>query len=162
MKKAAFIFNIILLIYLFASCAASKEVRNNKQTIDGNWQLQTVVTEGVMGKVNVELFNEAPFSCFIGSRWNFNARNSLGNYAVPKNGDACGAVQRNIRWAIYESKNEPALFQFKKLNDQLKDIENGDGYRFTIVLLNKNTMQLKSNIHFENRPAAIIYNFVRN
>ncbi len=162
MKKAAFIFNIVILIYLFASCATSKEARNFKQTIDGNWQLQTVVTEGITGKVTIQLFNEAAFGCFIGSRWSFNARNSLGNYAIPKNGDQCEGVQRNIRWTIYEAKNEPKLLQFKKLDDKLKDMENGDGYRFNIVQLDKTTLQLKSDIMFENRPAAIIYNFIRN
>ena len=162
MKKAALIFNLVIIIYLFASCATSKEARNYEKTIDGNWQLQTVVTDGIIGKVNIQLFNEAAFSCFIGSGWSFNARNSLGKYSVPKNGTACDAIQRNIRWTIFEAKNEPKLLQFKKLDDKLKEMENGDGYRFTIVQLDKNTMQLKSNITFENRPVAIIYNFVRN
>lgn len=162
MKRAALIFNIIILIYLFASCTASKEARHYKQSIDGNWQLETVVTEGMMGKVNVQLLNEASFGCFIGSRWHFNARNSLGNYIIPKNGDQCAALQRNIRWTIYEVKDGPKLLQFKKLDDKLKDTENGDGYRFNIVQLDKNTMQLKSEITFENRPASIICNFVRN
>ena len=51
MKKTSLLFNLVLIIYLLASCSTSKEARSYKKTIDGNWQLQTVVTEGIMGKV---------------------------------------------------------------------------------------------------------------
>jgi hypothetical protein len=37
-----------------------------------------------------------------------------------------------------------------------------DVFRFTVVMLDKNNMQLKTGIAFENRPGTIIYNFVRN
>ena len=88
MKKANLIFNLLIIIYLLASCATSKEARTYKKTIDGNWQLQTVVTEGIMGKVKVQLFNEAEFNCFVGSSWSFNQNNSLGTYDISKNGNA--------------------------------------------------------------------------
>ncbi|MFI5129285.1 MAG: DUF5004 domain-containing protein [Chitinophagales bacterium] len=153
---------LIIISFLLTACSASKEARTNKKTIDGNWQLQNVVTEGIMGKVKVQLFNEADLSCFAGSTWKFNDRNSLGTYSVTKNTNECGAVVRDIRWSIYETKNEPGLLQFKRLNDKLKEMDDGDGFRFTIVQLDKNTMQLKSAITFENRPAAVIYNFTRN
>lgn len=162
MKKANIIFNLFISIYLLASCTTSKEARTYKKTIDGNWQLQTVVTEGISGKVKVQLFNEAAFNCFVGSSWSFKQNNSLGAYTISKNGDECAAVKRNIRWTIYEATGEPKLLQFKKLDDNLKEMENGDGFRFTIVQLDKNTMQLKSNITFENKPAALVYNFIRN
>lgn len=162
MKKANLIFNLLIIIYLLASCATSKEARTYKKTIDGNWQLQTVVTEGIMGKVKVQLFNEAEFNCFVGSSWSFNQNNSLGTYDISKNGNECVAVKRNIRWTIYEATGEPKLLQFKRLDDNLKVMDDGDGFRFTIVQLDKNRMQLKSNIIFENKPAALVYNFIRN
>ena len=162
MKKANLIFNLLIIIYLLASCATSKEARTYKKTIDGNWQLQTVVTEGIMGKVKVQLFNEAEINCFVGSSWSFNQNNSLGTYDISKNGNECVAVKRNIRWTIYEATGEPKLLQFKRLDDNLKVMDDGDGFRFTIVQLDKNRMQLKSNIIFENKPAALVYNFIRN
>ncbi len=162
MKKANLLFNLLIIIYLLASCASSKEARTYKKSIDGNWQLQTVVTEGIMGKVKVQLFNEAEFNCFVGSSWSFNQNNSLGTYNISKNANECAAVKRNIRWTVYEATGEPKLLQFKRLDDKLKVMDDGDGFRFTIVQLDKNTMQLKSNITFENKPAALVYNFVRN
>jgi Lipocalin-like domain len=162
MRKAFIVLHLVIISFLLASCTTSKEARTNKKTIDGNWQLQTIGTEGIMGKVKVQLFNEADLDCFIGSNWKFNDGNSLGTYSIAKNTNECVAVARNIRWSIYETKDEPTRLQFKRLNDKLKVIDDGNGFRFTIAQLDKNTMQLKSAITFENRPATVIYNFARN
>ncbi len=162
MKNASIISPLLIIGFLLASCTISKEARSYKSAIDGNWQLKTIATEGIMGKVKVQLFNEAELNCFIGSQWNFNDGNSLGKYSIAKNANECVDVVRNIRWSIFDTKAEPKLLQFKRLNDKLKVIDDGNGFRFTIVQLDKNTMQLKSAITFENRPAAIIYNFARN
>lgn len=163
MKKTSIaILSLILIAFLVQSCSTSKEARTFKKTIDGNWQLKTVVTEGIMGKVKVQLFNEADFNCFVGSNWNFNDRNSLGSYNISKNGEECAQIKRDIRWTIYEAPNEPKLLQFKRLDDKLKALDDGAGFRFTIIQLDDNTMQLKSTLNFENKPASLIYNFVRN
>ena len=162
MKKTSFVLSLFVVIAILASCSSSKEARTYKKTIDGNWQLQTVVTEGIMGKVKVQLFNEADFNCFVGSSWNFNDRNSLGAYSITKNGNECAAVKRDIRWTIYEAPNEPKLLQFKRLDEKLKTMDDGAGFRFTIVQLDNNTMQLRSSITFENKPASLLFNFVRN
>lgn len=162
MKKAALIFDIILLILLFASCATSKEARTYRKTIDGNWQLQTVVSEGITGRIKAQLFNEADFNCFIGSTWSFKNNSSLGSYTIMQNANECAAVKRNIRWSIYEAKDQPKLFQFKRLDNKLKEIdENSGGFRFTITQIDAHNMQLRSDITFEGKPAAFIYKFVK-
>jgi hypothetical protein len=162
MKKIGILAQLIISIALFASCSTSKEARTYKKTIDGNWQLQTVVSEGIMGKIKAQVFNEEDFNCFVGSSWKFNSNNSLGSYEISKNGNECVAVKRNIRWSIFEATGQPKLFQFKRLDDKLIEIdENSGGFRFTIIQLDKNTMQLKSDIIFEGKPASFIYNFVR-
>jgi len=147
---------------ILASCATSKEARTYKSTLNGNWQLQTVTTEGITGKVKMELFNEADFNCFVGSSWSFKSQNNLGKYSIQKNGNECAALTREFRWSIYEAPGEPKLFQFKRLDDKLKELdENSGGFRFTITQLDNSSMILKSNISFEGKPAAIVYNFVR-
>lgn len=162
MKKACLAFNLVLTIFLFISCSSSKQARTYKKIIDGNWQLQTVVTESIPGKFKALLFNEADFNCFIGTSWSFNDHNNLGTYSINKNGNECAAIKRNIRWTIYEATGEPKLLQFKRLDDKLKEIDDGGGFRFSIVKLDNNTMQLRSDITFEGRPASFVYNFVRN
>lgn len=163
MKKASIIFNLVLIAFIFASCSSSKQARTYKKTIDGNWQLQTVVTEKIPGKFKAQLFNEADFACFIGSSWSFNDRNSLGTYTINKNANECASIKRNIRWSVYEATSaDPKLLQFKRLDDKYKEVDDGGGFRFTILQLDDNSMQLRSDITFEGKPASFIYNFVRN
>ncbi len=163
MKKIAVIFQLSLVILLLVACSTSKEARTYKKTINGGWQLQTVVSEGITGKIKAQVFNEADFNCFIGSSWNFNSNNSLGSYSISKNGDECAAIKRDIRWSIYEEAGQPKLFQFKRLNDKLKEIdENSGGFRFAIVQLDNSTMKLRSDIVFEGKPASFTYNFIKN
>ena len=163
MKRASLLFNLILIVFLLASCSSSKQARVYKRTMDGNWQLQTIVTESIPGKFKAQLFSEADFNCFVGSNWSFNDRNSLGTYTINKNGNECAAIKRNIRWSIYEATAaEPKLLQFKRLDDKYKEIDEGGGFRFTVLQLDDKVMKLKSDITFEGRPASFIYNFVRN
>ena len=163
MKKVKILSYFILSVLMLAACATSKEARTYKKAVDGNWTLQTVVTEGIRGKIKAQLFNEADFNCFVGSAWSFNDRNNLGSYTISKNGEECAALKREFRWSIYEATGEPKLFQFKRLDEKLKELdENSGGFRFTILQLDKNNMKLKSEIMFEGKPAAFIYNFVKN
>jgi hypothetical protein len=153
----------LLAVAFFASCSSSKEARTYKNDINGKWQLQTVATEGIAGNVKAQLLNEAALNCFVGSNWEFNQNNSLGSYSIQQNAGECVAVKRNIRWSIFESPGEPKLFQFKKVDAKYKDIEEGNaGYRFTIVQLDKTSMQLRSDVNFEGKPASFIYNFIKN
>ena len=163
MKIIGCILPACLSILMLFSCSMSKEARTTRNAIDGKWQLQTLTTEGIAGKIKTEILNEADLNCFVGSNWNFNQNNSLGTYVISQNAGECVAVTRNLRWSIYEAKDEPKLFQFKKLDDKLKPVDEGNaGYRFTILKLDNKTMQLRNDISFEGKPASIIYNFVRN
>lgn len=162
MKRAALIFDIILIIILFASCSVSKQAKKDRQVVDGNWQLKSVTSEGIQGTVRAMLFNEADLSCFVGSNWNFNDHNSLGAYSISSNTATCPAIKRNIRWSIYEAGEEPRILQFKRLDDKYKEVDdNSAGFRFTILQLDNTNMQLRSDITFEGKPSAFIYNFVR-
>lgn len=163
MKKNGLLLSLCFAVVILASCSTSREARKYETNIDGKWQLQTVVTEGIRGTVKSQLLNEADMSCFIGSNWTFNRNNNLGSYSINMNGGECVAVKRNLRWSIFEAKDQPKLFQFKKLDDKLKEIEEGSaGYRFTIVKLDDTNMQLRNDVTFEGKPASFIYNFVRS
>lgn len=162
MKKINLIWSSLVVIMMLASCATSKQARTYKKEINGNWQLQTIVTEGITGKIKAQIFNEEDFNCFVGSSWSFNQNNSLGSYNISQNGGECVAVKRDIRWSIFEAEGQPKLLQFKRLDKNLKEIDdNGGGFRFTIVSIDKSTMQLRSDITFEGKSAAFVYNFVK-
>ena len=72
---------ICSITVILTTCSTSKELRQMHRKIDGNWVLQTVVTEGASGKPKEKIFNEADFGCFIGSDWKFD-RNNKGSYML--------------------------------------------------------------------------------
>jgi len=162
MKQTSILFSLLVASTILLSCSSSKQARAYRADVDGNWQLQTISTEGISGKIKTQILNEADMSCFIGSSWSFNQNNSMGSYTINVNGGECASVKRDIRWSIYEAPNEPKLFQFKKLDTNLKEIEEGNaGYRFTILELNVQSMRLRNDITFEGKQASIIYNFIK-
>lgn len=163
MNKLSLIAGAFLMLFIISSCSSSKLARTYKKTVNGNWQLQTITTEGITGKIKAQVLDEADFNCFVGSMWNFNQNNSLGYYNISKNGGECVAVRRNIRWSIYEEGTASKVLQYKRVDDRYKDMDEGKaGFRFTILRLDDTNMQLKSDISFEGKPASFIYNFVRN
>ncbi len=162
MKKLNLIISSLLLLFVFASCSTSKEARTLKKSVVGNWQLKSITTEGITGKIKAQVLDEADFNCFIGSTWRFDKYNNLGYYEISKNGGECVAVKRNIRWSIFDENGSPKILQYKRVDAKYKDIDEGKaGFRFNILQLTVNSMQVKSDINFEGKPASFIYNFVR-
>ena len=149
-------------IMVFTSCSVSKEARSIKKNVNGNWILQTVTVEGIAGVVKTTVFNEADLSCFVGSEWNFISNNSMGSYTLVDKSKNCTPVKRFIRWSVYEPENAAKEFQFKRLDDKKNAMDNGDGYRLTVVEHADNTLKLRSELLFEGKKSAIIYNFVKN
>jgi hypothetical protein len=154
-------FIAIVVVAGLAACAASKEGRGIKKTINGNWILQTITTEGITGVAKTKVFNEAEFGCFIGSEWNFIANNSMGSYTIIDAKKECPSIKRLIRWSVYEPKDLPKEFQFKRLDDKKNPMDDNNGFRLKITQLDKNALSLKSEISFDGHPAAMIYNFIR-
>ena len=163
MKKLSLVVSAFFIVLIISSCSSSKEARTYEKSVNGNWQLQTITTEGITGKIKAQVLDEADFNCFVGSSWNFNKNNSLGFYEISKNGGECVAIKRNIRWSIYEQSGAPKMLQYKRVDNKYKDMDEGKaGFRFTILSITDTQMQLKSDIMFEGKPASFTYNFVKN
>jgi hypothetical protein len=73
----------------------------------------------------------------------------------------CTELKRLIRWAIYEPENAAKQFQFKRLDDKKNVMDNGDGYRLTVVEVNDNNFKLRSDVNVDGKAGALIYNFVK-
>lgn len=151
----------VLVMIIFASCSTSKEARSMKRDIKGDWVLQTVTAEGITGVVKTSVFNEADLGCFIGSEWNFISNNSMGSYTLVDKSKSCTQLKRLIRWSIYEPEGAAKQFQFKRLDDNKNAMDNGDGYRLTVVEVNDNNFKLRSDINVDGKAGALIYNFVK-
>ena len=154
-------FALLIVTGLFISCATSKQNRQMKNAVNGNWILQTINTEGSSVKFTAKVFNEADLNCFIGSQWTFNANNSLGSYTLPGNTPGCVALQRTIRWTLVETAEKPIQFQFKRLDEKRKPLDNNNGFRCILTMADNNSMQLKSAFTLEGKEGNILYNFIK-
>jgi hypothetical protein len=148
-----------LAILLFTSCSVTKEARSIKKNINGNWILETATVEGIVGVLKTRVFNEADLACFIGSEWNFISNNSMGSYSIVDNSKNCKPLKRFIRWSVYKPKDAVKEFQFKRLDDKKNAMDNGDGYRLTVIEHGDNNLKLRSEITFNGIRGAIIYKF---
>ena len=160
-KLLNYCFVLMIVTALFTACATSKQSRLMKNAINGNWILQTINTEGSSVKFTAKVFNEADLNCFIGSQWSFNTNNSLGSYTLPGNTPGCVALQRTIRWTLVETADNPVQFQFKRLDDKRKPLDNNNGFRCTLTMSDNNSMQLKSAFTLEGKEGNILYNFIK-
>ncbi len=161
LKPAFYSLITALTILVFSSCSVSNEARSMKKNINGNWILETATVEGISGVLKTRVFNEADLACFIGSEWNFISNNSMGSYTIVDNNKNCTPVKRFIRWSIYEPKDAAKEFQFKRLDDNKNAMDNGDGYRLTIIEHGDTNLKLRSDIVFNGIAGAIIYKFVK-
>lgn len=161
MKLLNYGIGLLITVSLLTACSASKQGRTMKKTIDGEWLLQTINTEGINTKFAAKVFNEADMNCFVGSSWNFVSNNSTGSYTLVGGTKGCATLQRNIRWSIYEPKDAPKEFQFKRLDDSKNPMDDNNGFRLSVTMLDDNTMQLKSAITFEGKPGNIVYNYIK-
>ncbi len=153
---------VIMSAVILSACSVSKEARKMKHAINGNWVLETVITEGVNEKMKVKIFNEAEFGCFIGSEWNFVSKKNNGSYTIVDRQKNCPAVKRSISWSFNEIPGKPDQFLFKRLDDKNNPMDNVAGFMLTISQLDKKRMKLKSDILYEGQPASVIYNFVKH
>jgi hypothetical protein len=161
MKLFKHSFILLILAGLFTACASSKQSRAMKNSINGNWILQTINTEGTSVKFTAKVFNEADLNCFIGSNWSFNANNSLGSYTLITSTPGCNGTQRAIRWTLVEAADNTMQFQFKRLDEKRKPMDDNNGFRCGLTMADANTMQLKSAFTIEGNVGSIIYNFVK-
>jgi len=151
---------ICSLAVLMTSCSGSKELRQMNRKIVGNWVLQTVVTDGTSGKPKDKIFNEADFSCFIGSEWKFN-RDGKGSYMLVDKQKDCPQITRTISWTFTETPNTPETITVKRFDANNNVMGDGPGFILVVNQLDNTTMKLKADVMIEGHTAGIIYNFVK-
>lgn len=159
--KTLFFSACLLASFLLMSCAGSKEARAIKSSINGKWHLETITIEGNSSIMNVSVFNEAGNTCFVGSSWDLVGNNGSGSYTLMEGKGGCSMLMRKIKWSIYEQEGEEKKFQFKRLDDNNKPLDDNNGYRLTINSLTDSSMKLSSQITFDNRPVNVVYNFLK-
>ena len=151
MKK----FILLSITFLFLACGASKNVRDSKKIIKGNWSL-TKITYSKTGDYNVTLFNEASTSCFEGSSWKFVPNNNTGVYTI--NNASCTTGDRGFIFTIQEIDATTGLYDF------LLKPANTDanlGFRLNLAQLSDSFMQWQQTVTVDGEPFIINMNFTK-
>jgi hypothetical protein len=164
MQRIRAIASLLVLGFItLSSCTSPSKVtgpNGDAVELKGNWMVNDINIEGASkGSLKVSVFDEALYSCFIGSQWTF-VQNGNGSYSIAAN-DNCSAVQRKIFWSV-QSANGVQYFQFKKINEGEKAKQVTDGYKLQIKSLQNNAMVLQSAVDFEGKTIYIDYNFSKN
>lgn len=159
MKKTFLL--IGLIVGLCNACSVSKTARSQRNMISGSWTLDNVAFENNTGNFKAVLFNDVEDICLEGSDWFFRDNNSTGRYTIAPS-TLCKGGDRFIRWSVVErAENYDSQLQFKFIDEKLKDISGGVGYRLTITSLNEQSMTLKSNVMVDGAPITVVYEFSR-
>jgi Lipocalin-like domain len=164
MKKRSISYSVIIILItaLLGACSVSKDARKMKHNITGDWVLETLITDGETGKIKDKIFNEADFSCFIASEWNFTFTNKMGSYAIIDKQKNCPVIKRHFSWSYAETKDSLPVLLLRRLDEKHNPVDKESGFILTITQLDKKQMKLKADIIFEGRPASIIYNFEKS
>lgn len=156
MKKS--ILFLAAFVMVASSCSVSKAARGQRNLLSGSWTLDNVSYENNTGNFQSTLFNDAKDICFEGSNWFFRDNNSTGRYTISPS-SLCNAGDRFIRWSVIDGS--PNQLQFKFIDEKLKDISGGTGYRLNITALAEQSMTLKSNVSVDGEKVTIVYEFTK-
>ena len=161
-SKILSVTTLMLAVCLMTACSTSKVAApdgSGKVNLAGTWTVQSVDFEGISKTgFKVTVFNDAPYSCFIGSQWKLTGSGN-GSYTIPASGD-CAAGERTIFWG-QQTENGVPTFLFKKLPPGSKPAKITDGYKLTVKSVNANSLVLQDDLYFEGKTIYINYHFTR-
>ena len=159
MRKILLLLGVSVL--MLASCSVSKDTRAKRNLLSGSWILNNVSFENNKGNFKATLFNDVEDICLEGSDWFFRDNNSTGRYTIASS-TLCNGGDRFIRWSVVaREENYTSQLQFKFIDEKLKDISGGLGYRLNIETLNTQSMQLKSHVMVDGEKVTVVYDFTR-
>ncbi|TCD01442.1 hypothetical protein [Pedobacter psychroterrae] len=124
--------------------------------VTGNWTINDITFEGMSQSAVKSLFDDGPYTCFVGSTWNL-TNSGNGSYTLP-GGTGCTAKTQTIFWSASAGDQ---TFQFKKIfeGDKAKNVTSG--YRMVLTATDGDTMVIKVPVDNGNSPAYIVLNFVK-
>lgn len=159
MKKIIMLLSALVLVV--SSCSVSKDARGKRNLLSGSWTLNDVSFENNKGNFKAVLFNDVEDICLEGSDWFFRDNNSTGRYTISPS-TLCNAGDRFIRWSVVEREGMGnSQLQFKFIDEKLKDISGGVGYRLNIETLTEQAMTLKSNVSVDGENITVVYKFTK-
>lgn len=145
-----------LMVLQSCSPKAGTTVALKRGNVTGNWVLNDITFEGLPQSAVKSLFDDGPYTCFVGSTWNL-TNSGNGSYTLA-GGAACAAKTQTIFWSASPADQ---TFQFKKIfeGDKAKNVTSG--YRLVLSSTDGNNMVVKSPVDYGSNPAYIVLNFTK-
>lgn len=151
-----------LVILLMSACSTSRVANpdgGKNVKIAGTWTVQNVDIEGISKTgFKVTVFDDAPYTCFVGSQWNLVA-NGNGSYSLP-GGEGCSGGERTIFWGV-QTENGIPTFMFKKMPGGVKPKNITDGYKMAVKSVSSNSLVLQDDVYFEGKTVYINYTLTK-
>ena len=145
-----------LMVLQSCSPKTGTTVALKRGNVTGNWVLNDITFEGLPQSAVKSLFDDGPYTCFVGSTWSL-TNSGNGSYTLP-GGAACAAKTQTIFWSASPADQ---TFQFKKIfeGDKAKNVTSG--YRMVLTATDGDTMVIKVPVDNGNSPAYIVLNFTK-
>lgn len=145
-----------LMVLQSCSPKAGTATTVKRGDVTGTWTLNDITFEGVPQSAVKSLFDDGPYTCFVGSTWRL-TNSGNGSYSLP-GGGSCAAKTQTIFWS---ASTADQTFQFKKLfeGDKAKNVTSG--YRLLLSSSDGNSMVIKSPVEYGSSPAYIVLNFTK-
>lgn len=150
---------LVVIVVLFASCSASKTVKQSRKTLKGTWTLNDVSYD-TPGTYNVNLFNDASEECMEGSNWRFIPNNNFGNYEL--SGAGCDTEKRYFVWTVQEIGGDVMNYDILvKPTDVKMKSETNAGFRVSLSYLAEDQLQMTQTVNVDGKPFKITMNFTK-
>lgn len=158
MKKIMF---MVFTLALFASCGSSAVVNEARETINGEWMLNSVTYPENSGNLRVSLLNDVPAECLENSTWTFISNNNTGSYAP--SGISCGEGRNFFIWSVKEMNATAGSYDlmYKPTDEDFDSTTGNQGYRLNLTNLSGGQMVWEQTITFEGKPFTIRMNFTK-
>lgn len=147
---------LVLVAVVFYSCASTNIVKQKEEKLKGDWFLKNI-TSSKTGDYNITFFNNVSKYCLEGSTWKFVTNNYSGSYAINKT--SCEESINDFAFTVQAVDESQKVFDL--LMKPKKNNENNVGYRYSLKILNENTMQLQKKVVVDGVPFFMNLNFNR-
>lgn len=159
MKKALYLIATILFISCGTAQTGDSDVKMNKRTLKGTWEVTNIRFVGEKGLYKAKLFDLADSACFKDSQWVFIPNNGSGKFTVNE-GAHCEASSSRMHWSFFEPGDGSYKFQFKYVDEKNKPLSN-QGYRGNIDALTENSMTLRVPTTYNGEPFDVIMTYTK-
>lgn len=145
--------SVLAITFILQACSTTKAlVGADHGHINGTWTLTNVSYDGLLPGAIQNVFDQAPPSAFINSKWQL-TNSGNGMYTL------ADGTSQSIFWTYIDKDKSNPIFQFKKTFKGEATRHIAEGYQLNVAHVDGNSMTLRSPVALGNKTAYIVYSF---